>query len=115
MKLGESHGSEDCRAPPGSLMRGEEAIACREVCSSSYEFRTKACKKRLQWSIHEEHSVKNETVMQAGTQSTRESKTQASSGSGQRMPSLEAQGFYSTGGEFLFAAIIPSFLVSLTP
>lgn len=76
MKLGESHGFEDCRALPGRVVRNEQRLLA-EVCSSSYEFRTKACQKRLQLSFHYEHSVKNEAVMQTGTQSTRESETQA--------------------------------------
>ena len=58
--------------------------------------------KRLQLSIHCKHSVKNEAVMQAGTQSTRERKTQASLGSGQKTARLEAQGFYSIGGRIPF-------------
>lgn len=113
MKLGESHGFEDCPAVLGRGARSRQRLLT-EGCSTSYEFRTKACKKRLQLSIHCEHSVKNEAVMQAGTQSTRERKTQASLGSRQKTPRLEAQVSIALRGEFLFAAIIPSFLVSLT-
>lgn len=100
-------GFEDCPALLGRGARSGQRLLA-EGCSTSYEFRTKACKKRLQLSIHCEHSVKNEAVMQAGTQSTRERKTQASLGSGQKMPRLEAQGFYSIGGEFPFYSYYPT-------
>lgn len=47
------------------------SLADHGAGASSYGFGTEACKKRLQFSIHHMHSVKNETVMQAGTQSKR--------------------------------------------